>query len=69
MGRDYKCVKILGREPELKRQLRRPGHSGEDNITKDLRERVGEDVEWLHLAQGGDQWQAVVNTVMNLQSP
>jgi hypothetical protein len=25
-----------------------------------------EDVEWMHLARYRDQWQAVVNTVMNL---
>jgi hypothetical protein len=26
-------------------------------------------VEWIHLAQDRDQWQAVVNTVMNLRFP
>jgi hypothetical protein len=26
-------------------------------------------VEWIHLAQDGDQWQALVNAVMNLQVP
>jgi len=34
----------------------------------DLREvKVGcEVVDWMHLAQNRDQWQAVVNTAMNL---
>jgi hypothetical protein len=26
-------------------------------------------VDWIHLAQESDQWQAVVNTVMNLRVP
>jgi hypothetical protein len=32
----------------------------------DLREIVWEIVDWMYLAQGRDQWQALVNTVMNL---
>jgi len=27
-----------------------------------------EDVEWMHLAQNNDRWQALLNTVMNLSS-
>jgi hypothetical protein len=26
-------------------------------------------MDWIHLAQDRDQWQALVNTVMNLQVP
>jgi hypothetical protein len=26
-------------------------------------------VDWIHLAQNKDKWQALVNTVMNLQVP
>jgi hypothetical protein len=29
------------------------------------REIVWEDVNWIHLAQDRDQWQILVNTVMN----
>jgi hypothetical protein len=32
----------------------------------DLREVGQEGVDWIHLAQDRDQWQAVLNTVMNL---
>jgi hypothetical protein len=28
-----------------------------------------ESVDWIHLAQDKDWWQALVNTVMNLQVP
>jgi hypothetical protein len=27
----------------------------------------GGDVEWIHVARGGDRWWAVVNAVMNLR--
>jgi hypothetical protein len=33
----------------------------------DLKETVLEGVDWIHLPQERDQWQAPVNTVMNLQ--
>jgi hypothetical protein len=34
-----------------------------------LREIGWDGVDWLHLTDDRDQWQAVVNTVMNLQVP
>jgi hypothetical protein len=39
----------------------------EDGIKIDLREMVGGDVEWIHLAQDRDHWRAVVNALMNLR--
>jgi len=35
----------------------------------DRRETFLEGVDWIHPAQNSDQWQAVVNTVMNLRVP
>jgi hypothetical protein len=35
----------------------------------DFKEIWGEGVDWIHLAQDRDQWQAVVNKVMNLLVP
>jgi hypothetical protein len=52
---------------EEKRPLRRPRHTWEGNIRMDLSEIGWEGVDWIHLAQDRDQWQAVVNTVTNLQ--
>jgi hypothetical protein len=41
----------------------------EDNIRMDLREIECEGVDWMHLVQDRDQWQALVNMVMNLHIP
>jgi hypothetical protein len=35
----------------------------------DLREIGWEGMDWIHLAQDRDQWQALVNTEMNVQVP
>jgi transposase len=49
-----------------KRPLGRPRRRWVDNIKMDLRE-IGWD--WIDLAQDGDQWRALLNTVMNLRVP
>jgi hypothetical protein len=54
---------------ERKRPLRRPRHRCDSNIRMDVREIVWEDVGWMYLAQDRDQWQALVNKVMNLLFP
>jgi hypothetical protein len=46
-----------------------PGVDGKMILEWILREMGWEGVEWIHLAQDRDQWQAVVNTVMNLRVP
>jgi hypothetical protein len=43
---------------EGKRSLGRPRRRWEDNIRMDLRETGWEDVDWIHLAQDRDQWEA-----------
>jgi hypothetical protein len=35
----------------------------------DLREIGRGGMDWIHLAQGRDQWKALVNIVMNLRVP
>jgi hypothetical protein len=35
----------------------------------DFREIVWEDVDWILMAEVRDQWQALVNTVINLWVP
>jgi hypothetical protein len=63
-----KVYKVLVGKSEGRRPLGRPRHRWEDEIRKDLGE-VGwgeEGMDWIHLAQGGDCWQALVDAVMNL---
>jgi hypothetical protein len=59
---------MVGR-PEGRRPLGRPSCRWEDNIKMDLGEIVFGDVDWIHWAENRDRWQALVNTVMNLQVP
>jgi hypothetical protein len=61
--------KILVGKPEVKRPRRRPKLRLEDNIRMGVREIGLEGVDWIHLAQDGDQWRDFVNTVMNLRVP
>jgi hypothetical protein len=35
----------------------------------DIREIGWDGVDWIELAQVGDKWRALVNTVMNLRVP
>jgi len=57
---------ILVGKSEGKRPLRRPRHRWEDNIRLDLREIGWDNVDWTCLAQNRNQWQALVNMVINL---
>jgi hypothetical protein len=47
----------------------RPRCRWEDNIKMDLGEIGIDVVNWIRLAQHRVQWQAFVNTVMNLRVP
>jgi hypothetical protein len=49
-----------------KRPLGRPRHRWEGNIRIDLREVQWEGVDWSDIAEERDQWQDLVNTVINL---
>jgi len=51
---------------ERKRPLGRPRCRWEDNIKMNLKEIEWEGMDWMHVAQQWDQWQAFGNTVMNL---
>jgi hypothetical protein len=55
-------------KPEDTRSLEGPKCRREDNIKMDLRE-VGEDADWIDLAQDRDRGRTLVNAVMNLRDP
>jgi hypothetical protein len=66
-GEETKLYKVLVGKPKGKRSLRRLKCRWEDGIRMDLRETGWGSVEWIHLSQDGDNWQDLVNVVMNLQ--
>jgi hypothetical protein len=55
--------------PEGKRSLEGPRRRWVDNIKIALREIGWDGLDWIDLAQGGDQWLDLVNMVMNLLVP
>jgi hypothetical protein len=69
MGEVRGAYNILVGRPEGRRPIGRPRRRWEDNIEMDLAEIWIGDVDWIHLAQDRDRWQALVNTVMNLRVP
>jgi hypothetical protein len=68
-GEKRNAYKVLVGRPERKIPLGRPRRRWEDNITMDLREIGWGGMDWINLAQGSDQWKALVNTVMYLRVP
>jgi hypothetical protein len=69
MGKMINAYRILVRKSEGMIPLGRPRFRWEDNIRMDIKEMVWEVVNWINLAQNGEKWWALVNTVMNLQVP
>jgi hypothetical protein len=63
------AYRILVAKPERKRPLGRPRGRWENNIKMDFREIGWGGMDWIDLAQDGDQWRALVNMVMNVQVP
>jgi hypothetical protein len=67
MGQGRNVYRVLVGKSEGKRPLERPRRRWENGIKMDVREISWWGVEWIHLAQDGDRWRAVVNAVMNLR--
>jgi hypothetical protein len=63
------AYRLLVGKPEGKRPLGRPRRRCVDNIRMDLVEVGWGDVDWIGLAQDGDMWKALVNSVLNLRVP
>jgi hypothetical protein len=60
---------ILLGKPEGERTLEGPRRTWDDNITMDLKKVGIEVMNWIELVQDRDNWQALVNAVMNLWVP
>jgi hypothetical protein len=69
MGEMLNAYKILVRNPEMSRPLRRPKRRWEHNSRVDLREIWWEGADWMHLVQDMDQWCTVVKMVMIFHVP
>jgi hypothetical protein len=54
-------------KPEGNRPLGRVRRRRVDNIKMDLRDKRWGGMDWIDLAQDGDQWRTVVNTIMNFR--
>jgi hypothetical protein len=66
MGAIRNAHKIFVGKPAAKWPHGRYRRRWQDNIKTVLREIGWWSVDWMHVAQDGNQWRAVVNTVMNL---
>jgi hypothetical protein len=69
MGEKKNAYTILLGKPEGKRSLRRPRRRWVDNIKMDLREIGWGVMGWIDPVQDGNQWRALLNTVMNFRVP
>jgi hypothetical protein len=65
----FHAYALLVRKPEGKRLLGRPRHRWKDNVRIHFREIGWEGVDWMHMVEDRDQWQAVMNVVMNFWVP
>jgi hypothetical protein len=62
MGETRNAYRILLGKPEGKRPLGRPRCTWVDNIKIDFREIGCDGLDWIDLAQGRDQWRALVTS-------
>jgi hypothetical protein len=67
MGEGRNVYRVLVGKPEGKSSLGRRSCRWEDGIKMDLSESVWGGVEWIHLVQDSDGWQAFVNAVMKFR--
>jgi hypothetical protein len=69
MGEKINEYRIWLGNTEGKRLLGRQRRRRLNNIKMDLREIGWDGMDWIDLAQDGDQWWALENTVMNIRVP
>jgi hypothetical protein len=67
MGDKRNAYRILVGKPKGRSPLRRPRRRWVDNIKMDLLDIRWDGMDSIDLAQDGDQWRALVNTVMNIR--
>jgi predicted small integral membrane protein len=63
------AYKIIIGKPKMKKPIWKFRFTCEDNIKMDLKEIGYKRLDWIKLAQGKNQWQALLNTVTYLRIP
>ena len=63
--RDSYGVSVGKKKPNGNKLLGRPWRRWKDNIKMDVKQGGWEEIEWMNVVQGRDNWQAALNTVMN----
>ena len=61
--------RVLVGKPEGKRPLGRPRYRWEGNIKMDLQEIGWEGKDWIGPVQNREDWESLVNAVMNFRVP
>jgi len=69
MGEERGVHRVLMGKPEGRRLLGRPRRRWVDNIRMDLQEVRCGFMDWIKLAQDGDDWRTLVSALMNLRVP
>jgi hypothetical protein len=64
-----KAYRVLVGKPHRKKPLGTPRHKWENNIKTVLKEIGWGGMDHINLVKDRDQWQSLVNTVMNLLVP
>jgi hypothetical protein len=67
LGEKRNAYRILMGKSEGTITLEIPRRRWEDNFKMDLREIEWGGMDWLPPTQNGDQWRALLNTIMNLR--
>jgi hypothetical protein len=67
MGERRSVCRVLVGKPEGKRLLGRPRCRRDDDIKADLQDVGCGVMDRIELAQNGDRWQALVNSIMNFR--
>jgi hypothetical protein len=69
LGKKRNAYRILVGKPEGKKPLGIPRRRWVDNIKMDFKEVGWDGMDSIVLAQGRDQWTALLNTLMNPRVP